>query len=132
MSNAIAIVRKAGPSKPEKKVTVLRNLRKRIGIISRVARPAILDFFLGEEGSKANPGFWKLSAATQAAVKNPALLLLDEIDFWIVPESDLGRKGEATASQAESIRLWISKHLVESGIVTAEEVAVVFLPDYEG
>jgi len=125
----IHIVRKVGVKASNGRIAKADkvNIRKRVGIISRVSRPAILDLFLGGETAAKVGGFFALVPASQADVKNPAKLALGEIDSFVVPASDLGRKGEATASQAESIRLWVTKHIVGHGICEADEVSVVFV-----
>lgn len=126
----IHIIRKVGTSESNGRLSKVEkeDIRKRIGIISRVDRPAMLDMFLGGSTQKDIGGFFSLPPATQAQVKNPASLPLGEISGWQVPESDLGRKGEATNSQAESIRLWVTKHIVGNGVINADEVAVIYVP----
>lgn len=125
----IAIIRKLGvnPSNGRIAKADKEDIRRRIAIVSRVDRPALLDFFLGGDTANNVGGFFSLTPAAASEVKNPANILLGDIDFWAVPEGDLGRKGEATQSQAESIRLWVSKHLVGNGVIQSDEIAVVYL-----
>lgn len=125
----IAIVRKAGvnPSTGRISKADKADIRRRIAIVSRVDRPAMLDHFLGGDNANSVGGFFGQEAASASEVKNPANILLGDVDYWAVPATDLGRKGEATQSQAESVRLWISKHLVGNGVVAADEIAVVYL-----
>lgn len=128
--STIHIIRKIGVDQSNGRIAKAdkEDIRKRIAIVSRVDRPALLDLFLGGDTINDVGRFFSLPAATQAQVKNPAALPLGEISGWEVPESDLGRKGEATQSQSESIRLWITKHIVGNGIIAADEVAVIFVP----
>jgi len=132
-AKGIAIVRKEGSKKSSGKASAKakHELRQRIGIVSRVNRPAILDFFLGGTSAAERGEFFAKTAYAPSVVKNPVNILLGNVDCFVVPESDLGRKGKATPSQAESIRLWIAKHVVENGLCNADEVAVIFLSEDE-
>lgn len=76
---------------------------------SRVKRPSLTEFFL-------TGGFAKLPVVSTVVIDNPIRRYDEKPEGYEVPESDLGRVGEATASSAESVRLWIEKNLGKYGI----------------
>jgi len=133
--SGIHIVRKVSPVLSRGRIARADKDRLRfvIATVSRVDRPAILNLFLGGDTANDVGSFFDLESASASAVKDPANLVLGRISGWQVPVSDLGRKAEAlgqdaaTASQAESIRLWVAKHIVGNGICHADEVAVIFV-----
>jgi len=128
---SISIIRKARDKASKGRISKEDKdlIRLTVKHVSRVKRPALLAHFLGGPGANTPGEFFAMAPASQAAVKDPASLPLGRIEAWEVPQSDLGRKGQATASQAESIRLWLSKHVIGQGVVQADEVAVIFTPD---
>jgi hypothetical protein len=100
-----------------------RNVTERVTALSREARPSLLAFMLA--------GFWKLPALPAATIKDAASRTYYHGDAgWIVPVDSLGRKGRDTLATekgarttAESIRIWINKHLAD--VVPSNNVAVV-------
>jgi hypothetical protein len=96
------------------------NVNKRIGEVkkkgARVKRDDIIRFMFGG-------GFASLPITRQSIIDNP--IARAEATGWVIPTTSLGRKGEASQSQAESVRLWIKQNLNIDG----EDFAVIYIPD---
>lgn len=96
---------------------------ERVTALSREYRQSLLMFMLTD--------FFRLPALPSAMVKDAnARCYYHGNDGWIVPDDSLGRKGrEGLATEkgarttAESIRIWINKHLSE--VIDTTKVAVV-------
>jgi hypothetical protein len=106
---------------------------KRVAALSRVQRPELVDHFTPRFGQPSP--FYKQRALARTMVKNAAERRFDHQNAgWSVPAGSLGRKGrEALATEvlarstAESIRIWIVKHL--DVVVDPSAVAVVVEQD---
>lgn len=104
MSNVITIYKltdKAVKMTKADKVAMERRLA-----VSRVNREAIVELFVSGQ-------FNSLPTLPMEYRNSPALRTLDKIPAshgFIVPEASVGRKG-VSQSQANSIRLWITKNL---------------------
>lgn len=83
---------------------------------ARVERPSLVKFLLGGL-------FSKLKVTPQSIIDSPVQRAAQG-KGWEVPSDSLGRKGAATASQAESIRLWVKQNLTAYGI-DPDSVSVV-------
>lgn len=95
---------------PRPKVADVRAVRERTGRVARVPRDAVVDHFVPQ--GRAASCFYKQPAVPASVVNNPAERRYNYSDAgWIVPPASLGRKGTADRSTAESLRLWINKHL---------------------
>lgn len=87
-----------------------------IGKRARVNRDALVEFFLCGE-------FNRLPVTPQSVIDSP--VARENAQGWVLPVDCLGRKGEATASVAESVRLWIKQNLAAYG-VDPDSVSVVY------
>ncbi len=97
--------------------------RKRIEALSRVDRPGLLEHFIP---SPRKSPFHRQPALLASLIDNPAMRRLEHLeDGWLVPADSLGRSGTADRSQAQSIVLWLKKHIVGNGLALADEIAVV-------
>ncbi len=97
------------------------DIAKRIDALSRVDRPGITELFLSGQ-------FYKLPAVESAIVNNPPLRRLDYGEAcYSIPESDLGKAGQSgdEAKTAQSIVLWVKKHIVQNGLCNEGEFSVV-------
>lgn len=96
------------------------SIAKRIGEVkkkgARVNRDDIIRFFFGG-------GFASLPLTRQSIIDNP--IARAEAIGWDIPATSLGRKGEASITQTESVRLWIKNNLGIDG----EDFAVIYIPD---
>jgi hypothetical protein len=115
--------------RPETSKAKRDEIRERVAALSRVDRPEIMDHFLAT--GRGASDFYKQQALPASVVNNPAERRFRHSDKgWTVPEGSLGRKGAQTIgdadkarSTAESLRIWINKHLGEA--VAASHLAVV-------
>jgi hypothetical protein len=119
----------SGP-RPRPTAAQRKEMKQRIAALSRVNRDSVIDFFTPQGRSESK--FYKLPCLPRAAVKDAsARRYYHGEDGWTVPVPSLGRGGmdsltsgaEAARSTAESLRLWIAKHLGD--VVNPNHVAVV-------
>jgi hypothetical protein len=122
-------IESSGP-RPTTTVAQRKEMRRRIAAMSRVDRDAVVDFFTPQ--GKGTSDFYKLPCLPRAAVKDASARRYYHGDEgWTVPAPSLGRYGldslthgaTQARSTAESLRLWIAKHL--SDVVNPAHVAVV-------
>ena len=103
-----------------------------IASVVRVMRPTVLDLVM--PASNARAPFYRLPVLDHAALWNPRLRTAEvratglELDVL-----DLGRKAhkidwndrESVQSLANSVTIWMNKHLVERGIIGTDEFSVL-------
>lgn len=98
-------------------------IRKRIALFARQERPSLLEHFI-PTGKVSD--FYRQSELPGSVIDNRPLRITEHSgDGWTVPSDSLGRKGEASPSQAQSILLWIKQHIVGNGLANDGEVAVI-------
>ena len=122
----IRIYRKESAAKPVTKLAkaTADEIRHRTSVLARVQRPDLLDHFMPTGNAKS--AFHRQPAISPSLAKNRGERILDHADKgWTLPESCLGRAGVADASQAQSVLLWIKKHIVEAGLADEAEICVV-------
>ena len=108
---------------PRPKAADVRAVRERTDRVARVPRPDVMDHFTPQ--GRGASSFYKQPAVPASVVNNPAERRHNYDDAgWIVPVSSLGRYGRADRSTAESLRLWINKHLAPE-LLHASHLAVV-------
>lgn len=87
--------------------------------LSRVHRDDLVAFI-------TSGTFHKLPALPAHVVKNPALRRRDHgSDCYVLTLSDLGRAQSSPQTIAMSVRQWIEKYLVASGLLAHDEFAIV-------
>ena len=108
---------------PRPKMATVRAVRERADRVARVRRDALVDHF-SPEGRRGSD-FYRQPAVPASVINNPAERRYNYRDAgWIVPPECLGRAGTADRSTAESLRLWIGKHLAPE-LVHLSHLAVV-------
>jgi hypothetical protein len=105
---------------PKLKVADIKAAMNLIHKRARVQRDELAEFML-------NGGFKKLPIVKQSEVDSDDWHRPND-KGWKIPESCLGRKGEATLTQRESVRLWIKQQLTEYG-VDPDSFSVVWTED---
>jgi hypothetical protein len=122
--DTVKIYRKdSGKDRPKATKAKIDATRKHLEIFCRVRRPDIEALFIP---SKANgvSDFYNLPKLSPQVIDNRPLRMTEHGDAgWIVPESNLGRKGAADASTAQSVLLWVKKNLAD--VVNPEDVSIV-------
>ncbi len=128
MAARILVYRKTGSSsRPVVRKADVEQIRRKVSIIARVQREGLLEHFI--PAPKVSP-FHRQPSLLASLIDNPALRRLEhEADGWLVPADSLGRKGEADRSQAQSIVLWLKKHVVDNGLANEDEISVVYEAD---
>ena len=98
----------------------LDEIKKVVRIRARVNRDSVIDFLCGGD-------FNKLPEVSSEIINNPVMRILDpKVKGWTVPESDLGRDGEASLSQRNSLVLWIKQNLSNVPEFDASKVSVCY------
>jgi hypothetical protein len=125
--SSILIIRK-GEGRKALVLTKAREAAIREALKScRVARPEILELFLSGE-------FAAMESIPQSVIDNPIKRARDFAGVgFVVPEGSMGRAPKNgtrdMASTAESIRIWIGKYLIETGLVRKDELSVIVVED---
>jgi hypothetical protein len=108
---------------PRPTKAVATAVRERLARLARVSRDAVVDHFSPQ--GRAASSFYKQQAVPASVINNPAERRYTYRDAgWVVPPESLGRAARADRSTAESLRLWINKHLSPE-MVHPSHVAVV-------
>ncbi len=113
--------KESGYLSPKLSASERKEIAHRISVLSRVDRPGITELFL-------SGGFYKLPEVASNIVNNPPLRRLDHLaDGYLIPDEDLGKAGQNgdEAKTAQSIVLWIKKHIVANGLCNEGEFSVV-------
>lgn len=120
--NFLILIYRKAVAAPTKKPTKAKVAALRHALaLARVTRDDLVAFFISGE-------FHRLPAIPAHVVKNPALRRRDHMnegDCYVLSVSDLGRAMTNPDTVAMSVRIWIEKHLVATGIVGRDEFAVV-------
>ncbi len=117
--NRIVIYRTGNAPRKVAAATVEKRLAAIVKAGARVQRPSLVRFLLGG-------GFQSLPLTRQSIIDSPVRREA-EATGWTVPVDSLGRGGEATASQTESLRLWVKKNLGIEG----DCFAAIYVPGDE-
>lgn len=127
---SIKVYRKDSTSKPVAKLAANKRneIERIIGIRARVQRPSLLAHFMPASNGKSS--FHRQDSLPAAVIDNRPERIINHSDKgWVIPSDSLGRKGNADASQAQSILLWVKQHIVANGLASADEISIVVEDD---
>ena len=115
----LVVIFRTGPAPKSLAESTLTRRITSINKKARVKRNKVARFMLGT-------GFADLPLTRQSVIDSPERRRAEAIG-WSVPDTDLGRKGIASSSQAESIRRWVIDRLD----LPSESFSVVYEPGGE-